>query len=127
MFILRCLVTIYLEVKLDKSLKFLSPSFGIVQKIFLWCRAAEVTCGLRVDAGAKTSDTALLFLVYSTAEFWNLVCFRSTRTWFIYSFLNDVLRVVTGCFRPSPTYHLPVFSNTQPPEFLQLVSDTCFG
>ena len=42
--------------------------------------AAEVTCGLRAGAGAKTSDTAFLFFVYSTAEYWSLICSRST--WF---------------------------------------------
>ena len=44
-------------------------------------------------ADAETSDTALLFLVYSTAKYWSLICSRSA--WFIYSVLNEALGVVT--------------------------------
>ena len=44
-------------------------------------------------ADAETLDTAFLFLVYSTTEYWSLVCSRSA--WFIYSVLNEGLRVVT--------------------------------
>ena len=73
--------------------------------------------GPQAGADAKTSDTVLLFLVYSIAEYWSLVCSRST--WFIFSVLNDALRVVTKCFRPSPTNHLTVFSNLQPSELWQ--------
>ena len=76
---------------------------------------AEVTCCLRAGAGAQTLDTALLFLVYSTAEYWSLVCSRST--WFIFSVLNDALHVVTGCLHPSSTNHLTVFLNIQPSDF----------
>ena len=91
-----------------------SPPFRIAQKILFACNAVEVTCSLRAGAGAKTSDTALLFLVYSTAEYWSLVCSRSTC--FKYSVLNDALLVVTECLGISPTDHLPVFSNLQPSE-----------
>ena len=88
-----------------------SPPFRIAQKILFACLAVKVTCGLRADVGAKTSDTTLLFLVYSTAEYWSLVC--SSSTCFIYNVLNDALRVVTECLGISPTDHLPVFSNLQ--------------
>ena len=46
-----------------------SPPFRIAQKILFACPAVELTCGLRAGAGAKTSDTTLLFLVYLTAEY----------------------------------------------------------
>ena len=64
-------------------------------------------CGVRAGAGAKTSDTALLFLVYSTAEYYSCVCSRNT--WSILSVLNDSLPLLTGCLRPSPTDHLKQF------------------
>ena len=32
------------------------------------------------------------------------------------SVLNDALRIVTGCLRPTPTDNLPVLSGIQPPE-----------
>ena len=81
MFILRCLVPIYVEVKLDKSLKFVTTVWHRIKKFFL-CPVAEITCGPRAGAGAQTSDT-LLFLVYSIAQCWNLICSGSARTWFI--------------------------------------------
>ena len=46
----------------------------------------------------KTLDTALLIFGYSTAEYWSRICCRST--WFIYSVLNEVLRVVTDASIP---------------------------
>ena len=79
----------------------LSPPFGIAQKTSP-VPLLGVTWGFRAGAGAKTSDTVLLFLVYSTAEYWSLVCSR--RAWFIFNVLNDALRVVTECL-PSPTDH----------------------
>ena len=99
------LVPIYLEVKLDKSLKFCHHRLALSKKRRL--PAVEVTWGLRAGAGDKTSDTALLFLVYSTAEYWSLVCSRST--WLTFSVLNDALRVVIECLHLSPTDHLTVF------------------
>ena len=39
---------------------------------------------------------------------------RSAHTRVIDSVLNDALRIVTGCLRPTPTDHLPVLSGIQP-------------
>ena len=36
------------------------------------------------------------------------------------SVLNDALRIVTGCVRPTPTDHLPVLSGIQPAELCRL-------
>ena len=55
-----CLVPIYLEVKLDKSLK-----FGHHRLALFAFPTAEVTSDLRADAGAKIPDTDLLFLFNS--------------------------------------------------------------
>ena len=38
-------------------------------RILFACPAAEVNCALKAGAGAKATDTAFLFLVYSTAEY----------------------------------------------------------
>ena len=45
---------------------------------------------------------------------------RSAYTRLIDSVLNDALRIVTGCLRPTPTDHLPVFSGIQPAELCQM-------
>ena len=67
-------------------------------------------------AGAKTLRIATLSLVYSAAEYCAPVLCRSAHTSLIDSVLNDVLRIVTGCLRPTPTDHLPALSGIQPAE-----------
>ena len=99
-----------LEVKLDKLLKVVTTVWHCTKN--LASSTAEVTWGRREGADAKISNTALLFLVYSTAEYWSLVYSRST--WFIFSVLNEALGVVTGCLRSSPTDHLKGFLNIHP-------------
>ena len=76
--------------------------------------------GLIWGAGAKTLCIATLSLVYSTAEYCVPVWCHSAHTRLIDSVLNDALRIVTGCLRPTPTDHLPVFSGIQPAELCRL-------
>ena len=71
-------------------------------------------------AGAKTLRIATLSLVYSTAEYCAPVRCRSAHTRLIDSVLNDALRIVTGCLRPTPTDNLPVLSGIQPAELRRL-------
>ena len=71
-------------------------------------------------AGAKTLRIATLSLVYSTAEYCAPVWCRSAHTCLIDSVLNDALRIVIGCLRPTPTDHLPVLSTIQPAELRRM-------
>ena len=71
-------------------------------------------------AGAKTLRIATLSLVYSTAEYCAAVWCGSAHTRLIDSVLNDALRIVTRCLRPTPTDHLPVLSGIQPAELRRL-------
>ena len=61
-----------------------------------------------------------LSLVYSTAEYCATVWCRSTHTRLIDSILNDALRIVTGCLRPTSTEDLPVLAGIQPAELRRL-------
>ena len=70
--------------------------------------------------GAKTLRIATLYLIYSTAEYCAPVWCRSAHTRLIDSVLNDALRIVTGCLRPTPTNHLPVLSSIQPAELRRM-------
>ena len=65
-------------------------------------------------AGAKILRIAALSLIYSTAEYYASVWCRCAHTRCIDNILNDALRIVTGCLRPTPTDHLPIFSGIQP-------------
>ena len=73
-------------------------------------------------AGAKTLRIATLSLVYSAAEYCAPVWCRSAHTRLIDSVLNDALRIVTGCLRPTPTDHLPILSGIQPAEFRRMAA-----
>ena len=59
-------------------------------------------------------------LAYSTAEYCVPVWCRSAHTRLINSLLNDALRIVTGCLRPTPTNQLPVLSGIQPAELRRM-------
>ena len=78
-------------------------------------------------AGAKTLHIATLSLVYSTAEYCAPVWCRSAHTRLIDSVMNNALRIVTGCLRPTPTDHLPVLSGIQPAELRRLGATLFFG
>ena len=59
-------------------------------------------------------------MVYSTPEYCAPVWCRSVHTRLIDSVLNDALRIVTGCLRPTPMDHLPILSGIQPAELCRL-------
>ena len=111
-----CPTSTYLGIKLDRLLTFRHHLVAFRKKISsrvtLLCRLVS----LGWDAGAKTLRIATLFLVYSTAEYCAPFWCRSAHTRIINSVLNDALRIVTGCLRPTPTDHLPVLSGIQPAE-----------
>ena len=115
-----CPVPTYLGVKLNKSLTFRHHPEALRKKlsivVALLRRHAESSWG----AGAKTLRISVLSLVYSTAEYCTLVWCRSTHTRLIDSILNDALRIVTGCLRPTPTEDLPVLASIQPAELHRL-------
>ena len=112
-----CPIPTYLGVKLDRSLTFRHHLVTLRKKL-----SSRVTLLRRLvgcwgwGAGAKTLRIVTLSLVYSTAEYCAPVWCRTAHTRLIDSVLNDALRIVTGCLRPTPTDHLPVLSGIQPAE-----------
>ena len=73
-----------------------------------------------MGAGGKTLCIATLSLVHSTAKYCAPVWCRSAHARLIDNVLNDALRIVTGCLRPTPMDHLPVLSGIQPAELRRL-------
>ena len=70
---------------------------------------------------SKNLRIAALSLIYSTAEYCAPVWCRSAHTCLIDSVLNDALRIVTDCLRPTPTDCLiPVLAGIQPAELRRL-------
>ena len=109
-----CRTPAYLGVKLDRSLTFRHHLVALRKKLSSRVTLLRRLVGSGWGAGAKTLRIATLSLMYSTAEYCAPVWCRSAHTRLIDSVLNDALRIVTGCLRPTPTDHLPVLSGIQP-------------
>ena len=114
-----CPTPTYLGVKLDRSLTFRHHLVALRKKLYSRVTLLRRLVGSGWGAGAKTLRIAILSLVYSAAEYCAPVWCSSAHTRLIDNVLNDALRIVTGCLRPTPTDHLPVFSGIQPAELRQ--------
>ena len=115
-----CPTPTYLGVKLDRSLTFRHHLVALRKKPSSRVTLLRRLVVLGWGAGAKTLRIASLSLVYSTAEYCAPVWCRSAHTRLIDSVLNNALRIVTGCLRPTPTDHLPVLSGIQPAELRRM-------
>ena len=115
-----CSIPTYLGVKLDRSLTFRHHLVALRKKLPSRITLLRRLVGSGWGAGAKTLRIATLSLVYSTAEYGAPVWCRNDHTRLIDSALNDALRIITGCLRPTPTDHLPVFSGIQPAELRRI-------
>ena len=118
--LLFCPTLTYLGVKLDRSLTFRHHLVALRKKLSSRVTLLRRLVGSGWGAGAKTLRIATLSLVYSTAEYCAPVWCCSAHTRLIDSVLNDALRIVTGCLRPTPTDHLPILSGIQPAEFCRM-------
>ena len=105
-----CPTPTYLGVKLDRSLTFRHHLVALRKKLSSRVTLLRRLVGSGWFAGAKTLRIATLSLVYSTAEYCAPVWCRSAHTRLIDSVLNDALRIVTGCLRPTPTDHAYLYS-----------------
>ena len=115
-----CPTPTYLGVKLDRSLTFRHHLVALRKKLSSRVTLLRRLVGSGWGAGAKTLRIATLSLVYSTAEYCAPVWCRSAHTRLIDSVLNDALRIVTGCLRPTPTDHLSILSGIQPAELRRM-------
>ena len=106
----------YLDMKLDRGLAYRHHLEALRKKLSTCVSLLRRLAGLGWGAGAKTLRTAALSLIYLTAEYCALAWCCNAHTRLIDSVLNDALRIVTGCLRPTPTESLPVFSGIQQAE-----------
>ena len=115
-----CPVPTYLGVEVDRSLTFRHHLKALRKKLSTRVALLRRLAGCGWGAGSKTLRISALSLVYSTAEYCAPVWCHSTHTRLIDSILNDALRIVTGCLRPTPTENLPVLAGIQPAELRRL-------
>ena len=71
-------------------------------------------------ARATTLRIATLALVHSTAECCAPVWCRRAHIRLIDPAINDALRIVTGCLRPTPADNLPTLAGMQPTELRRI-------
>ena len=112
-----CPTPTYLGVKLNRSLTFRHHLVALRKKLSTLLRRLV---GSGRGAGAKALRIATLSLVYSRTEYDAPVWCRSAHTRLMDSVLNDALRIVIGCLRPTPTDHLPALSGIQPAELRRM-------
>ena len=115
-----CPIPTYLGVKLDRSFTFHHHLVALRKKLSSHVTLLRRLMGSGWGAGVKILCITNLSLVHSTAEYCVPVWCRSAHTHLIDSVLNDALRIVTGCLRPTPTNHLPVLSGIQPAELCRM-------
>ena len=125
--LLFCPTPIYLGVKLDRSLTFCHHLAALCKKLSSRVTLLRRLVGSGWGAGAKTLRIAILSLVHSAAEYCASVWCRSAHNRLIDSVLNDALRMVTGCLRPTPTDLLPVLSGIQPAELRRMGATLSFA
>ena len=121
-----CPVPTYLGIKLDRSLTFRHYLEALNKKLCTRVVLLRRLVGSGWGAGTKTLLISAPSLVYLTAEYCVPVWCHSTLTRLIDSILNDALRIVTGCLRPTPTEDLLVLTGILPAELRQLRATLSF-
>ena len=115
-----CSVPSCLGVKLDRPLTFRHYLEGLRKTSPPSC-AVGATCGIQMRCRCQSIGHLCYFLDFcSTSEYCAPVWCRSTHTRLIDSILNNALRIVTGCLRPTSAEDLPVLPGTQPAELRRL-------
>jgi len=106
----------YLGVTLDRSLTFRRHLESSRKKLTPRVALLKRLAGSGWGAVATTLRIATLALVHPTAEYCATVWCRSAHTRLIDPAINDALRIVTGCLRPTPVDNLPILASIQPAE-----------
>ena len=95
---------------MDRSLTYRRHLESLRKKLTSRVALLRRIAGSGWGAGATTLRTATLALVHSTAEYCAPVWCRSAHTRLIDPTINDALRIVTGCLRPTPADNLPILA-----------------
>jgi len=106
----------YLGVTLGRSLTYRRNLESLRKKFTLRVALLRRLPGSGWGAGATMLRTVTLALVHSTAEYCAPVWYRSAHTRLTDPTINDALRIVTGCLRPTPANNLPILAGIQSAE-----------
>jgi len=100
----------YLGVTLNRSLTYCRHLESLRKKLTSRVALLRRLAGSGWGAGATALRTATLALVHWTAKYCAPVWCRSAHTRLIDPTINDALRIVTGCLRPTPVDNLPILA-----------------
>ena len=102
----------YLGVKLDRQPTYRQRIEGLRGKVMARNNLIRCLSGSTWGANDKTLQTVALAIVNSSAEYATPV--RSSHIKKLDVSLNEIMRIITGCVKPSPTPLLPVLSGIAP-------------
>ena len=106
----------YLGATFDQILTFKEHLPRCKEKVRAQVNFIQKLAGTSWGAGVKTLRTAMLALIYSTAEYCVPVWLASAHTKAIDVQLNAMMRTVSGTLKPTKTEWLPVLCNIAPPD-----------
>ena len=105
----------YLGVKLGRQLTFKSHIKSVRGRVSARNNPLRRLAGSSWGAHTSTLRTGALALVYSTAKYAAPAWCRSTHSKKLDVTLNDTMRIVNGCLRPTPVSYFPALSGIAPP------------
>jgi len=109
-----CFEPKYLGVTLDRSLTYRRLIESLRKMLTSHVALLRRLAGSSWGAEATTLRDVTLALVHSTAGYCAPVWCCSANTRLIDCTINDALRIVTGCLRPTPGDNLPILVDIQP-------------
>ena len=121
---------VYLGVTLDRSLTYKKQLESLQSKVNARNGLRRCLAGSSWGAYTSTLRTGALALVYSAAEYASPAWCRSTHTRKLDVALDDTMRIITGCMRPTETTFLPVLTGTILPRrgvIASIAVDPSFG
>ena len=104
----------YLGVRLDRTLSFKQHLEDVRAKVTSRVALIRRLAGTTWGASAKTLRLSTQALVFSTAEYCAPVWSRSPHAKKVDVDINNALRIITGCLKPTPVSHLPVLAGIAP-------------
>jgi len=106
----------FLGLTLDRSLTYRRHLESLRKKLTPRVALLRRLTGSGWGAAVTTLRIGTLALVHSTAEYCSPAWCHSPHTRLIDPAINDALRIVTGCLRPTPADNLPILARIQPAE-----------
>ena len=104
----------YLGVRLDRTLSYKQHLEDVRAKVTSRVSLIRRLAGTTWGASAKVLRISTQALVFSAAEYCAPTWHRSPHTGKVDAAINNSLRIITGCLKPTPAFYLPVLAGIAP-------------